>query len=82
MESIEVLRNKLVTQIFSTKNISLLKALDDLFLSINVKDEEKKEVHAFSDSQKEMLIIAEEDFKYGRTTTDEELRKQDEEWMN
>ena len=81
MENIETLRSKLVEKIFSTRNINLLQAIDDIFSSLKTKDEEN-EVLVFSDSQKEMLLLSEEDIKYGRTITDEELRKLDEEWMN
>ena len=81
MENIETLRSKLVEKIFSTRNINLLQAIDDIFSSLKTKDEEN-EVIVFSDSQKEMLLLSEEDIKYGRTITDEELRKLDEEWMN
>ena len=81
MKNIETLRSKLVEKIFSTRNINLLQAIDDIFSSVKTKDEEN-EVIVFSDSQKEMLLLSEEDIKYGRTITDEELRKLDEEWMN
>ena len=81
MENIETLRSKLVEKIFLTRNINLLQAIDDIFSSLKTKDEEN-EVIVFSDSQKEMLLLSEEDIKYGRTITDEELRKLDEEWMN
>jgi len=79
MENIEALRSKLVEKIFSTQNSNLLQAIDDLFSSIQTQEE--KETYIFSESQKEMLFLAEEDIKYGRTITNEELRKQDEQWM-
>jgi hypothetical protein len=78
MENIELLRSKLVEKIFSTNNIGVLQAIDDLLASIRTKEEEE---FVFSESHKDLLLLAEEDIKYGRTTTDEELRKLDEEWM-
>ncbi|MCS3870444.1 hypothetical protein J3D55_003360 [Chryseobacterium ginsenosidimutans] len=78
MENIELLRSQLVEKIFSTNNIGVLQAIDDLLASIRTKEEEE---FVFSESQKDLLLLAEEDIKYGRTTTDEELRKLDEEWM-
>lgn len=78
MENIEALRSKLVEKIFSTKNIGVLQAIDDLLASIRTNNDNQ---FIFSESQKELLLLAEEDIKYGRTTTDEELRKLDEEWM-
>jgi hypothetical protein len=77
MENIEILRSNLVEKIFSTKNINLLQAIDDILSSVSTKNEQ----YTFSESQKEFLLLAEEDIKYGRTITDEELRKLDEEWM-
>lgn len=78
MENLEVLRSRLVEKIFSTQNVNLLKAVEDIFSSIQNGE---NEAYLFSDSQKEMLLIAEEDIKYGRTISDEDLRKMDEEWM-
>ena len=78
MENLEVLRSRLVEKIFSTQNVNLLKAVEDIFSSIQNGE---NEAYLFSDSQKEMLRIAEEDIKYGRTISDEDLRKMDEEWM-
>lgn len=78
MENLEVLRSRLVEKIFSTQNINLLKAVEDIFSSIQNGD---NEAYLFSDSQKEMLRMSEEDIKYGRTISDEDLRKMDEEWM-
>ena len=78
MENLEILRSRLVEKIFSTHNINLLKAIDDIFSSV---PNEKNDNYLFSDSQKEMLLLAEEDIKYGRTISDEELRKMDDEWM-
>ena len=78
MENIETLRSKLVQRIFSTKNIILLQAIEQIFTSTET---EKKEKHLLSESQKAILLIAEEDIKHGRTISDEELRKMDEEWM-
>ncbi|WP_312766349.1 hypothetical protein [Epilithonimonas sp.] len=79
MENIETLRSKLVERIFSTKNVNFLQAIEDLFLSVQPEGEPDK--YILSETQKEMILIAEEDIKYGRTISDEELRKLDEEWM-
>ncbi len=79
MENIEALRSKLVERIFSTKNVDFLQAIENLFLSVQPEKESDK--YILSETQKEMILIAEEDIKYGRTISDEELRKLDEEWM-
>ena len=78
MENLDVLRSRLVQKIFLTKNIDLLDALDKIFSSTENDSELKFKL---SETQKEMLLMAEDDIKYGRTVTDEELRKLDEEWM-
>lgn len=78
MENIEVLRSKLVERIFSTTNVNFLQAVENLFLSVQPEEDAK---YILSKSQKEMILVAEEDIKYGRTISDEELRKLNEEWM-
>lgn len=76
MENLESLRAHLVQKIFSTDNINLLEAINKIFTST----EEEKE-YTLSENQKKLLLLAEEDIKYGRVLSDEELRKLDEEWM-
>lgn len=78
MENLDVLRSRLVQKIFLTKNRDLLDALDKIFSSTENDTDQKFQLSA---TQKEMLIMAEDDIKYGRTLTDAELRKLDEEWM-
>ena len=79
MENIEALRTKLVERIFSTKNVNFLQAIENLFLS--VESQEHSDKYILSENQKELILLAEEDIKYGRTISDDELRKLDEEWM-
>lgn len=77
MENLENLRASLVQKIFSTNNLNLLEAINKIFTST---EEEKK--HILSENQKKLLLVAEEQIKYGEVVSDEELRKLDEEWMN
>lgn len=77
MENLENLRASLVQKIFSTNNLSLLEAINKIFTST---EEEKK--HILSENQKKLLMVAEEQIKYGEVVSDEELRKLDEEWMS
>jgi len=77
MADLEVLRSRLVEKIFSTKNSSLLEAIDKIFSST---EKEESEIE-LSDSHLKLLKIAEEDIKYGRVMTENELDKLDEEWM-
>ena len=77
MENLENLRASLVQKIFSTNNLSLLEAINKIFTST---EEEKK--YILSENQKKLLLVAEEQIKYGEVVSDEELRKLDEEWMS
>ena len=78
MENLDILRSRLVQKIFLTKNLDLLDALDKIFSSTENDTQQKFQLSA---TQKELLLMAEDDIKYGRTLSDEELRKMDEEWM-
>ena len=77
MENLENLRASLVQKIFSTNNLNLLEAINKIF---NSTEEEKK--YMLSENQKKLLLVAEEQIKYGEVVSDEELRKLDEEWMS
>ncbi len=77
MENLENLRASLVQKIFSTNNLNLLEAINKIFTST---EEEKK--YILSENQKKLLMVAEEQIKYGEVVSDEELRKLDEEWMS
>jgi hypothetical protein len=72
MENLETLRASLVQKIFSTDNLNLLEAINQIFSSTEVEEKEYK----LSENQK-TFNVAEEDIKYGRLVSDEELRK----WM-
>ena len=78
METIDTLRNNLVEKIFLTRNIKLLDAIDKIFSSTEPELENKFQL---SSTQNEMLFLAEEDIKYERVISDEDLRKMDDEWM-
>ena len=77
MENLETLRASLVQKIFSTDNLNLLEAINQIFSSTEVEEKEYK----LSENQKKLLMLAEDDIKYGRLVSVEELRKMDEEWM-
>ena len=77
MENLENLRASLVQKIFSTNNLNLLEAINKIFTST---EEGKK--YILSENQKKLLMVAEEQIKYGEVVSDEELRKLDEEWMS
>lgn len=78
MENLQVLRNRLIEKILTTKNVVFLEAIDKIFSSTQQIEEKEIEL---SDVQMKMLQVAEEDIKYGRVISEEELDKLDEEWM-
>jgi len=77
MENLQLLRNRLIEKILLSKNEVFLEAIDKIFSSTQI---EEKEIE-LSDAQLKMLRVAEEDIKYGRVISEEELDKLDEEWM-
>ena len=77
MENLQLLRSRLIERISTTKNVFFLEAIDKIFSSTQI---EEKEVE-LSEAQMKMLRVAEEDIKYGRVISEEELDKIDEEWM-
>ncbi|MDQ8141349.1 hypothetical protein [Chryseobacterium sp. CFS15] len=77
MENLQLLRSRLIERISTTKNVVFLEAIDKIFSSTQI---DEKEIE-LSEAQMKMLRVAEEDIKYGRVISEEELDKLDEEWM-
>lgn len=77
MTSLDILRNRLIDQILMTKNEKLLNAISDVFQS--TKEEDNVELNSY---QIEMIEMGLEDLKNGNTITQDELDRQDAEWMS
>ncbi len=77
METIDKIRNKVIDKILSIKNKEFLEALDKL---ISFSSSES-DVVKLTDEQKEMLQMSEEDIKYGRLISQEEMDKRNLEWL-
>jgi predicted GNAT family acetyltransferase len=78
MASIEIIKTRLIDRILATSNQGLLEAIDNILTSPhNAADE----VYELTAEQIEMLMMSEEDIKYGRLITQEELDKTDKEWL-
>ena len=77
METIDKIRNKVIDKILSIKNKEFLEALDKL---ISFSSSESAVVK-LTDEQKEMLQMSEEDIKYGRLISQEEMDKRNLEWL-
>lgn len=77
MDSLEGLKNNLIKKIVATQNEKLLSAIVSIF---EVSKSEEK--ISFNSAQLEMLNMSEEDIKYGRLYTEEDIEKLDSKWMN
>jgi len=78
MASIEIIKTRLIDKILASSNQGLLEAIDSLFTT---SQDAADEVYELTSEQIEMLMMSEEDIKYGRLITQEELDKTDKEWL-
>ena len=77
MSTIDITRNKIIDKLLVISNKRYLDAILQIVdNSPNVS--EKVELHP---SQIEMLRMSEEDYENGRVMTQEQLDKEDEEWL-
>lgn len=77
MEDLLTLRKRIVEKISRTSDVEKLKKMDDLLES----ELENSQQIKLDDAQISLLKLAEEDFKNGRFSTDDEVRKMAEEWL-
>ena len=75
MTTLEILKNSLIDKIVATKNEKLLHALINIFEST-----QPEETIQLSLEQIEMLMMSEDDIKYEKLISEDELRKIDLEW--
>lgn len=78
MDTVKEIRNNLIDKILTIKNKKFLLALDDLISSSSIDDDTLN----LSEAQIEMLKMSEEDIKYGRLITQEQMDKENLEWLN
>jgi hypothetical protein len=79
MASIEIIKTRLIDKILASSNQGLLEAIDSIFTHTQ---DAADEVYELTSEQIEMLMMSEEDIKYGRLITQEELDKSDKEWLS
>ena len=72
MTSIEMVKNRLIDRILVTRNRELLEAVDKLLTY--TQDEE---ILALSSEQIELLMMSEQDIKYGNIISETDLKKSD-----
>jgi len=76
MKAINSLKTSLIDKILTIENQELLEALQTI---VNSASDEKVK---FTDAQKAMLQMSEEDIKYGRLTSQEDLDVEDLAWLS
>jgi hypothetical protein len=78
MASIEIIKTRLIDRILATSNQGLLEAIENIMTSSR---DSADEVYELTSEQIEMLMMSEEDIKYGRLIAQEELDKSDKKWL-
>ena len=78
MESLSDLKNNLIYQILVSENEGLLIAIQGI-LESTVTDKNKRSLDSY---QIEMLLMSEKDISEGNLISEEDLRKEDSEWMD
>ena len=77
MTTLDAIKSNLIDRIIATKDENLLNAIINIFES--TQSEEKTQL---SSEQIEMLMMSENDIKYGKLVSENELKKADLEWFN
>lgn len=76
MKAINTLKTSLIDKILTIENQELLEALQTI---VNSTSDEKVK---FTDAQNAMIQMSEEDIKYGRIISQEDLDKEDLAWLS
>lgn len=76
MKAINSLKTSLIDKILTIQDIELLEALQTI---VDSTSDDKVE---FSETQKKMLQMSEEDIKYGRVVSQDDLDKEDLKWLS
>ncbi len=77
MSTIDITRNKIIDKLLAISNKRYL----DAILQIVDSSPSIVEKVELNPSQIEMLRMSEEDYKYGRVISQEQLDKEDKEWL-
>lgn len=76
MKAINTIKTSLIDKILTIDNSELLLALETLINSASTDKKVK-----LSDAQKTMLLMSEEDIKYGRLIPQDQLDEEDLKWL-
>jgi len=77
MEATDQIRNQLIEKLLLIKDKEVLSAMDKI-LEANV---EKEMVYKVTAKQRQTLEASEEDIKYGRIISHEDLNQEEDEWL-
>ncbi len=73
MKSIDAVKNRLIDKILATRNEKLLEAIETIFTST----QKEEDTAILSSEQIEMLMMSEQDIKYGKLISETELDQLD-----
>ena len=76
MKSIDAIKNRLIDRILATRNEKLLEAMESIFTST----QKEEETVSLNSEQIEMLVMSEQDIKYGKLISENEVEKLDSKW--
>lgn len=82
MSQEEIIRNRLIEKILSISNLDVLQSLEKIISSSASKEYAENKAIELTPEQLEMLRLAEEDIKYGRVISQEEMDKRNLDWLN
>jgi len=78
MATVDFLRDQLIDKLLTINDKELLEALDKLLLSKTSPDKKIK----LTDAQRRMIELSEDDIEHGRTISQDQIDKDDMEWLN
>ncbi len=79
MTNLEILKTRLIDRILLTENQNLLETIDNIFTLSQIP---ANEVMEFTSEQIEMLMMSEEDIKFDRLISQEDLDNSDKKWLS
>jgi hypothetical protein len=77
MATSDNIRNRIIEKILAIRNEKLLISLEKLLSSSKAEEE----IISLTQEQELMLLMSEDDIKYGRTTSHEDLMNRTEKWL-
>ena len=78
MAKVEIIKKEISDQIHKIEDENFLRFLEEIITSYSDTDRNKD---FLSKEQEEMMKLSEEDIKYGRTISQEDLQKKSSEWL-